>query len=106
MERGDFYSTVDLGCAGRYAVPRGVRHRERADLMFGMSELAVILLVVVVVLGIRKLPELTRSAGRAARIFKSESRALKDQGATDDAAGPGRVVRGTVVDGEAPRPRH
>ncbi|TXS73721.1 twin-arginine translocase TatA/TatE family subunit [Streptomyces sp. NBC_01689] len=73
--------------------------------MFGMSELTVILLVVVVVLGIRKLPELTRSAGRAARIFKSESRALKDQRTTDGAAGPGRVVRGTVVDGEAPRPR-
>ncbi|MFD4570814.1 twin-arginine translocase TatA/TatE family subunit [Streptomyces sp. NPDC058417] len=38
--------------------------------MFGLSELALVLLVIVVVLGIRKLPELTRSAGRAARIFK------------------------------------
>ena len=46
--------------------------------MFGLSELAVILLVVVVVLGIKKLPELTRSAGRASRIFKSEARALRD----------------------------
>jgi sec-independent protein translocase protein TatA len=44
--------------------------------MFGLSELAVILLVVVVVLGIKKLPELTRSAGKASRIFKSEARAL------------------------------
>ncbi|MDN3027226.1 twin-arginine translocase TatA/TatE family subunit [Streptomyces sp. S.PB5] len=47
--------------------------------MFGMSELALILLVVVVVLGIKKLPELTRSAGKAARIFKSEAKALKEQ---------------------------
>ncbi|WP_406129529.1 twin-arginine translocase TatA/TatE family subunit [Streptomyces sp. NBC_00989] len=47
--------------------------------MFGLSELAVILLVVVVVLGIKKLPELTRSAGKATRIFKSEARALKEQ---------------------------
>ncbi|MEV6542525.1 twin-arginine translocase TatA/TatE family subunit [Streptomyces sp. NPDC051665] len=46
--------------------------------MFGLSELAVILLVVVVVLGIKKLPELTRSAGKATRIFKSEARALKE----------------------------
>ncbi|MFE2883684.1 twin-arginine translocase TatA/TatE family subunit [Streptomyces sp. NPDC059272] len=46
--------------------------------MFGLSELAVILLVVVVVLGVKKLPELTRSAGRATRIFKSEARALKE----------------------------
>ncbi|MFJ9244801.1 twin-arginine translocase TatA/TatE family subunit [Streptomyces sp. NPDC101776] len=44
--------------------------------MFGLSELAVILLVVVVVLGIKKLPELTRAAGKATRIFKSEARAL------------------------------
>ncbi|WP_327406207.1 twin-arginine translocase TatA/TatE family subunit [Streptomyces sp. NBC_01288] len=46
--------------------------------MFGLSELAVILLVVVVVLGIKKLPELTRSAGKATRIFKSEARALRE----------------------------
>ncbi|MER7690808.1 twin-arginine translocase TatA/TatE family subunit [Streptomyces sp. NPDC097610] len=46
--------------------------------MFGLSELALILLVVVVVLGIKKLPELTRSAGKAARIFKSEAKALKN----------------------------
>ncbi|WP_329552190.1 twin-arginine translocase TatA/TatE family subunit [Streptomyces sp. NBC_00988] len=46
--------------------------------MFGLNELAVILLVVVVVLGIKKLPELTRSAGKATRIFKSEARVLKE----------------------------
>ncbi|MEU9453029.1 twin-arginine translocase TatA/TatE family subunit [Streptomyces sp. NPDC048277] len=47
--------------------------------MFGMSELAVILVVVIVVLGIRKLPELARSAGKATRILKSEARALKEK---------------------------
>ncbi|MEV0494056.1 twin-arginine translocase TatA/TatE family subunit [Streptomyces atratus] len=46
--------------------------------MFGLSELALILLVVVVVLGVKKLPELTRSAGKAARIFKSEAKASKN----------------------------
>ncbi|MGA4837519.1 twin-arginine translocase TatA/TatE family subunit [Streptomyces sp. G45] len=45
--------------------------------MFGLSELALILLVVVVILAVRKLPELTRSAGKATRILKSEKRALK-----------------------------
>ncbi|MDX2677427.1 twin-arginine translocase TatA/TatE family subunit [Streptomyces sp. NY05-11A] len=44
-----------------------------------MSELAVILVVVIVILGIKKLPELTRSAGKATRIFKSEAKALKEQ---------------------------
>ncbi|MFJ9157756.1 twin-arginine translocase TatA/TatE family subunit [Streptomyces griseoviridis] len=70
--------------------------------MFGLSELAVILIVVVVVLGIKKLPELTRSAGKAARIFKSETKALKEH----DAPGAEKVVEGTVVgrqDESAPR---
>ncbi|MFE7708429.1 twin-arginine translocase TatA/TatE family subunit [Streptomyces sp. NPDC057486] len=62
--------------------------------MFGLSELALILLVVVVVLGVKKLPELTRSAGTATRIFKSEAKALKDEGGAE--AGP-RTVSGTVV---------
>ncbi|WP_225638852.1 twin-arginine translocase TatA/TatE family subunit [Streptomyces solaniscabiei] len=45
--------------------------------MFGLSELALVLLVVIVVLGIKKGPELMRSAGKAARILKSEKKALK-----------------------------
>ncbi|MET8560852.1 twin-arginine translocase TatA/TatE family subunit [Streptomyces flaveolus] len=72
--------------------------------MFGVSELALILFVVVVVLGIKKLPELTRSAGKAARIFKSEAKALKEQ----EPAGPlpsGAVVEGTVLQREDRSPR-
>ncbi|MEU5755864.1 twin-arginine translocase TatA/TatE family subunit [Streptomyces sp. NPDC047829] len=68
--------------------------------MFGLSELALILLVVVVVLGIKKLPELTRSAGKAARIFKSEAKALKEQDSGPSTGAGGRVVSGTVVDGD------
>jgi sec-independent protein translocase protein TatA len=71
--------------------------------MFGMSELAVILLVVVVILGIKKLPELARSAGKATRIFKSEARALREQDAV--APGEGRVIQGTVVGREGPAKR-
>ncbi|MER5468198.1 twin-arginine translocase TatA/TatE family subunit [Streptomyces sp. NPDC002935] len=47
--------------------------------MFGLSEIVLILLVAIVVLGFKKLPELTRSAGKAARIFKSEAKALKSE---------------------------
>ncbi|SPF06707.1 twin-arginine translocase TatA/TatE family subunit [Streptomyces sp. MA5143a] len=71
--------------------------------MFGLSELALILLVVVVVLGIKKLPELARSAGKAARIFKSEARALKEQGPS--VAPPPRPVEGTVQHGDEGSPR-
>ncbi|MGW0998200.1 twin-arginine translocase TatA/TatE family subunit [Streptomyces sp. NPDC002523] len=73
--------------------------------MFGLSELAVILVVVVVVLGIKKLPELTRSAGKAARIFKSEAKALKEQDSSEAAAGSGRVVSGRVIDHDEAAPR-
>ncbi|MFI1760777.1 twin-arginine translocase TatA/TatE family subunit [Streptomyces sp. NPDC020800] len=61
--------------------------------MFGLSELAVILVVVVVVLGIKRLPELTRSAGKAVRIFKSEAKAFKGQDAAGSVpgSGPGTV---------------
>ena len=77
--------------------------------MFGLSELAIILLVVIAVLCAKKLPELARSAGKSARILKAEARAARDE---DDPATP-RVIRGeTVTPGSAepkdrgtPRPR-
>ncbi|MDF3147217.1 twin-arginine translocase TatA/TatE family subunit [Streptomyces sp. T21Q-yed] len=47
--------------------------------MFGLSELAIILLVVIAVLCAKKLPELARSAGKSARILKAEARAIKDE---------------------------
>ncbi|MFD8806157.1 twin-arginine translocase TatA/TatE family subunit [Streptomyces sp. NPDC059597] len=71
--------------------------------MFGLSELALVLLVFAVILGVRKLPELTRATGRAVRIFKSEARALK---ARDAGSGPssGNVVEGKIVGrGDGPR---
>jgi sec-independent protein translocase protein TatA len=62
--------------------------------MFGLSELALILLVVIVVVGIKKLPELVRSAGKATRILRSEARALKQP---HNPGTPGRVIKGTVL---------
>ncbi|WP_405526383.1 twin-arginine translocase TatA/TatE family subunit [Streptomyces canus] len=73
--------------------------------MFGLSELALILVVVIVVVGIKKLPELTRSAGKAARIFKSEAKALKEQGASGAQPAPGPVVPGATHAREDPSPR-
>ncbi|MBC2907639.1 twin-arginine translocase TatA/TatE family subunit [Streptomyces sp. PSKA01] len=73
--------------------------------MFGLSELALILVVVIVVVGIKKLPELTRSAGKAARIFKSEAKALKEEGSTGASSGEGRVVPGAVVERDDPSAR-
>ncbi|MBT1092394.1 twin-arginine translocase TatA/TatE family subunit [Streptomyces chartreusis] len=61
--------------------------------MFGLSELAVILIVVIAVLCAKKLPELARSAGKSARILKAEANAMKDE---DDPATP-RVIPGETV---------
>ncbi|MFG2839786.1 Sec-independent protein translocase subunit TatA [Streptomyces zaomyceticus] len=59
--------------------------------MFGISEVAIILIVVILLLGAKKLPDLARSAGKAARILKSETRAMKADGAPDQQA----TYRGT-----------
>ncbi|MFI6854286.1 twin-arginine translocase TatA/TatE family subunit [Streptomyces sp. NPDC050416] len=71
--------------------------------MFGLSELAIILIVVIAVIGARKLPELARSAGKSARILKAEARAARDEEA-GTAPAP-RVVQGEIVPpGTGPAP--
>ncbi|WP_432006251.1 twin-arginine translocase TatA/TatE family subunit [Streptomyces parvus] len=75
--------------------------------MLGIGELTLVLLVIVVVLSIKRLPDLVRSAGKAARILKSEKRALKEQDApqaappgtaNDDARPSPRVIRGETTE--------
>lgn len=46
--------------------------------MPGGWELIVIVLVIVLLFGARKLPELARGTGQALRIFKSETKGLTD----------------------------
>ncbi|MFE9356454.1 twin-arginine translocase TatA/TatE family subunit [Streptomyces olivaceoviridis] len=65
--------------------------------MFGLSELAVILIVVIAVLAAKKLPELARSAGKSARILKAEAKAMNDGQPT---AQP-RVIPGETVTPQA-----
>ncbi|WP_320773187.1 twin-arginine translocase TatA/TatE family subunit [Streptomyces sp. CRN 30] len=74
--------------------------------MFGLSELAIILIVIAVVVGVKKLPELTRSAGKSARILKAEARAMKEteRPAADGAERPEgpRVIQGEAVRKDTP----
>ncbi|MFT4288637.1 twin-arginine translocase TatA/TatE family subunit [Nocardioides sp.] len=51
----------------------------------GTQELILILLVLVLLFGATKLPDLARGTGRALRIFKAETQGLMDD---DDAATP------------------
>ncbi|WP_329249751.1 twin-arginine translocase TatA/TatE family subunit [Streptomyces canus] len=59
--------------------------------MFGLSELAIVLLVVIAVIAVKKGPELARTAGKSARILKAEARAAKEGGPEP------QVIQGEVV---------
>lgn len=51
----------------------------------GTTEILLILAVVVLLFGAKKLPELARGSGRALRIFKAETKGLHDDdNDTDD----------------------
>ncbi|MER7486584.1 twin-arginine translocase TatA/TatE family subunit [Streptomyces sp. NPDC126497] len=70
--------------------------------MFGLSELAVVLIVVIAVLAAKRLPELTRSAGKSARILKAEARAMREQDTAGEADTGPRIVQGEVLRPSAP----
>lgn len=54
--------------------------------MPGGWELVLIVLVIVLLFGARKLPELARGTGQALRIFKTETKGLIDEDKADDKA--------------------
>ena len=51
----------------------------------GGWELVLIVLVIVMLFGAKKLPDMARSLGKSARILKSEAKAMKDE---DKSAAP------------------
>lgn len=48
----------------------------------GAPELLIVLVVVVFLFGATKLPDLARGAGQALRIFKAETKGLRDEETT------------------------
>jgi sec-independent protein translocase protein TatA len=71
--------------------------------VFGVSELAILLVVVVIVLGAKRLPELARNAGKAARILKSERKAMKAEGSDGQQSNP-HIIRVRPGDTTGERP--
>ena len=57
------------------------------------AEWLVILVIVVLVFGAAKLPELARSSGQALKIFKTETKGLRDEDKDDADAEPDRPAR-------------
>ena len=54
----------------------------------GTPELLIILVIVILVFGASKLPELARGSGRALRIFKAETKGLNDDDDDEDDVKP------------------
>jgi sec-independent protein translocase protein TatA len=73
----------------------------------GLQPWHVIILVVVVVLvfGSKKLPDAARSLGKSMRIFKSEIRELQHEGKPEDPPKP-NPVQSERVDTPAPDQNH
>ena len=55
---------------------------------FGAQELLIILLIVVLLFGAKKLPETARGLGRSLRIFKAETKGLSDDEKAESTAAP------------------
>ncbi len=63
----------------------------------GAPELIIIAIVVIALFGWKKLPDMARSLGRSARVFKSEVDEMKKDGKEPSTEAGGSTVRGDVV---------
>ncbi len=72
----------------------------------GAPEIIMILVVLVLLFGAKRLPDAARSLGRSMRIFKSEVKEMSndDEEAPTQTAQTPREVQGRVVDGEPAAP--
>jgi sec-independent protein translocase protein TatA len=69
----------------------------------GAPELIIIAVVLIALFGWKKLPDMARSLGRSARVFKSEVDELKKDGKPVPSDASRTTVPGDVVDAEAER---
>jgi sec-independent protein translocase protein TatA len=69
---------------------------------FGAPEILLILLVILLLFGAKKLPETARGLGRSMRIFKAETKGLKDDDKIDESDVEVRPLREVEPRREAP----
>ncbi|MCX4727612.1 Sec-independent protein translocase subunit TatA [Streptomyces sp. NPDC090052] len=60
----------------------------------GAPEIILILVVIVLLFGAKKLPDMARSLGKSARILKSEAKAMKSEGQQTAPADPPQDTNG------------
>jgi sec-independent protein translocase protein TatA len=71
----------------------------------GAPEIILILVVLVLLFGAKKLPDLSRSLGRSMRIFKSEIKQMKDDDDPKPAPVDPRPIEGTIYREPTAEPR-
>ncbi|MGW0565164.1 Sec-independent protein translocase subunit TatA [Streptomyces sp. NPDC003016] len=70
----------------------------------GPTEIILILVVIILLFGAKKLPDMARSLGKSARILKSEAKAMKKDDDQSAPADPPHAT-GTAQDQTMPAPR-
>jgi len=70
--------------------------------LFEGWHIVILILVVVIVFGWKRLPDVARSLGRSMRIFKTEVEEMKKDGKSTPSAASSDTVKGETVD---PGPR-
>ncbi|MFB6615651.1 Sec-independent protein translocase subunit TatA [Streptomyces sp. NPDC085524] len=66
-------------------------------------EILLIVAVIFLLFGAKKLPDMARSLGKSARILKSEAKAMKKDGEAEDAATAANVADQAAQQPVAPR---
>ncbi|MFE9930476.1 Sec-independent protein translocase subunit TatA [Streptomyces sp. NPDC005533] len=66
-------------------------------------EILVIVGVIILLFGAKKLPDMARSLGKSARILKSEAKAMKKDGEAEDAAAATAAADASAQQPVAPR---
>jgi TatA/E family protein of Tat protein translocase len=86
-ERAGHHTEVNQSLGTLIETPPTTRiHMQPAPMALaglGPAEVLIILLVLVLVFGAKKLPELARGSGQALRIFKAETRGLAEDESND-----------------------
>jgi sec-independent protein translocase protein TatA len=64
----------------------------------------ILLLIIILLFGAKRLPDLARGVGRSLRIFKAETDGLKSDGASADQSGTPQAVASTPAPTPTPSP--
>ncbi|MFD9702846.1 Sec-independent protein translocase subunit TatA [Lentzea sp. NPDC059081] len=62
----------------------------------GPTELIIIAVVIILLFGAKKLPDMARSLGKSAKIFKAETKGLRDSDSDDTPVQPQQPVQQPV----------